>query len=87
MLLKLFTIHTFYSWEGLKTNGETYIVISCIILQAFVFHLYYSVNNLPYEVSVMRNSNDSALVLRYSLLFEHDKISRTKSFSLCKQCT
>lgn len=47
-----------------------YIVIACIILQSSVFNFHYSVNYLLYEVSVMRNCDNSALVLIYCLLKE-----------------
>lgn len=47
-----------------------YIVISCIVLQGFIFHLYHSIDYLSYEITIMRNGDNSSLVLRYSLLFQ-----------------
>lgn len=83
-------VYIFLGGKGKKEKGnvtktlrtEGYIIIASIILQISIFHIHNSIDYLSYKVSIMWNSDDSALVLGYSLLLQHRRIQRISSYSL-----
>lgn len=64
---------------------HTHIVIAYIVLQMPVFYFHYSVHNLLYKESVVRNSNDCATVLPNCLLIEEWEIAELYAAILIKR--